>query len=95
MNDPFERILALMRGDLQPAHDVGVSQEFDPQDADLMHDLFGKRMGGPIGDLLQLYRSVMLTKGSFGMDDKRFAELVVPMLKQLHEEAREVFREDM
>lgn len=95
MSNPFEPALALMRGDLQPAHDVGPSIEFDPFDDDLMHDLFGKRMAGPIGDLLQLYRAVMLTKGSFGMDDKRFADLVVPMLKSLHEEAKEVFREDM
>lgn len=95
MKDHFAPILAHMRGDLQPAHDVGPSEEFDPFDDEQMERLFGKRIGKPVGDLLQLYRDVKLAKGSFGMDDARFAERVMPILKQLAEGAVEVFKEDM
>lgn len=94
MNDPFERALAAMRGDLQPPHDPGPSPEFDPFDDEQMQHLFGKRMADPIGSLLQFYCSVKLTQGSFGMDDKKFTEMVMPMLKQLAEGAVEVLKED-
>lgn len=95
MNNPFERTLAVMSGALQPPHDVGPSTEFDPFDDDQMKYLFGDRMGEPIGGLLQLYRSAKLAQGCFGMDDKRFTEMVMPMLKQLAEGAIEVFKEKL
>lgn len=95
MNKAFDTTLALMSGALQPPHDVGPSTEFDPFDDEQMQYLFGKRMGDPIGSLLQFYRSVKLTQGSFGMDDKKFTEMVMPMLKQLAEGAIEEFKEKL
>lgn len=95
MNNPFDTTLAVMSGALQPPHDVGPSEEFDPFDDEQMEHLFGKRMGVPIGSLLQLYRSAQLAHGSFGMDEQKFTEMVMPKLRQLAEGAIEVFKEDM
>lgn len=81
---------------LQPPHFQDVPQpEFDPKDDDQMEELFGKRMGKTIGGLLQTYQSAKAAKGSFGMNETLFTEIVMEDLKKLHDNALEVFRDSL
>ena len=54
-----------------------------------------QRKSPTIGGLLQLYRSAKMAEGSYGLSPNLFTEMVMPELKQLHDNAIEVFRDSL
>lgn len=67
--------------------------KFDEWDANLFHDLCGKRQGPVIQDLLILLSQVDMTEASFGVNGDKFMKMAVPMLKKLREACLDDFKE--
>ena len=80
---------------LQPGYVQPANEQFDPWDDALMHDLFGKRLAGPMADLLQAIDQFDKTKDSFGADAERAIAFLVPKIRKLREAAIDKMRDDL
>lgn len=68
-------------------------QSFDEWNDNLMHDICGKRLAGPIQNLLIAYSQFNKTKDSFGVDAEKFVQFITPMLAHLREACIDEFKD--
>lgn len=69
----------------ESALNAAEQETFDEWNSNLMHDICGKRLSGPVQDLLIAYSQFQATRDSFGVDAEKFVQFIAPMLKSLRE----------
>lgn len=72
-----------------------IPPEFDPFDADMLHDICGKHIGPAVGALLVALQLHRATEDSFGADHKRTAEYFVDLVRDLRKAVIKTWEEDL
>lgn len=67
---------------------------FDHEDDALMHDVMGNdRLAKPVQSLLEALQQHETASKSFGADDKRTVEILIPLIKALREAVIDEWRQ--
>ncbi len=61
----------------------------------MFHDLVGKRLAGPVQDLIFSLRAIEDTRDSFGMDEKRVIDRILPELKRLRQGLYDAWKDSL
>jgi hypothetical protein len=73
---------------------LGEQPEFDEHDEDMLHDIVGNaRLAKPVQALLLLLAQFKAYKRTFGVDNDRFAQMVLPELELLRKACEEEWRD--
>lgn len=89
-SDPiFDAVLDVMGGENRKPYAPNIvpfpqqEPKFNHEDDALMHDILGSDLAEPVQSLLATLRLYELTKDSFGADERKVIEALIPKLQAL------------